>query len=91
MKFSFVPQTFFRIFFFQGQDQDHKQDQDMTMKFIGESYSLHAKDIHGFGVAPQSFCEKHNSVQNQDHSLWISIPDLRCIHRRHPLNFDWIR
>ena len=37
MKFSFVPQTFFRIFF---------QDQDFTMKFIGESYSLYAKDIH---------------------------------------------
>ena len=38
MKFSFVPQTFFRIFFF--------QDQDFTIKFIGESYSLYAKDIH---------------------------------------------
>ena len=40
MKFSFVPQTFFRIFFFQDQDQDS------IMKFIGESYSLYAKDIH---------------------------------------------
>ena len=38
MKFSFVPQTFFKIFFF--------KDQDFTMKFIGESYSLYAKDIH---------------------------------------------
>ena len=38
MKFSFVPQTFFRIFF--------SDDQDFTMKFIGESYSLYAKDIH---------------------------------------------
>ena len=37
MKFSFVPQTLFRIFF---------QDQDFTIKFIGESYSLYAKDIH---------------------------------------------
>ena len=46
MKFSFVPQTFFRIFFFYDQDQDHEQDQDFTMKFIGESYSLYAKDNH---------------------------------------------
>ena len=45
MKFSFVPQTFFRIFFYD-QDQDHKQDQDFTMKFIGESYSLYVKHIH---------------------------------------------
>ena len=47
MKFSFVEQTSFRIFFFfWAQDQDHEQDQDFTMKFIGESYSLYAKDIH---------------------------------------------
>ena len=45
MKVSFVPQTFFRIFF-QDQDQDHEQDQDFTMKFIGEIYSSYAKDIH---------------------------------------------
>ena len=38
IKFSFVTQTFFRIFFF--------QDQDFTMKFIGKSYSLYTKDIH---------------------------------------------
>ena len=37
---------FFSEFFFQDQDQDHEQDQDFTMKFIGESYSLYAKDIH---------------------------------------------
>ena len=46
MKISFVPQNFFQNFFFQDQDQDHKKDQDFTMKFIGESYSLYAKDIH---------------------------------------------
>ena len=38
MKFSFVPQTFFRFFFF--------QDQDFTMKFIGKSYSSYTKDIY---------------------------------------------
>ena len=46
MKFRFVPQTFFRIFFFQGQDQDPEQDQDFTIKFIGKSYFLYTKDIH---------------------------------------------
>ena len=46
MKFSFVPQTFFSIFFFYAQDQDHEQHQDFTMKFIGESYSLYAQDTH---------------------------------------------
>ena len=45
-KFSFVLQNFFRIFFFLYQDQDHEQDQYFTMKFIGKSYSLYAKDIH---------------------------------------------
>ena len=44
MKFSLVRQTFFKMCFFK--DQDHEQDQDFTMKFIGESYSLYAKDIH---------------------------------------------
>ena len=52
MKFSFVPQTLFRIFYF--------QDQDFTMKFIEESYSLYAKDIHQilFGSAKffESYC-----------------------------------
>ena len=28
------------------QDQDHEQDQDFSMKFIGKSYSLYDKDIH---------------------------------------------
>ena len=35
------------------------------MKFIGTSYSLYTKDTK-FGVAPQSFCENQNSVQDQD-------------------------
>ena len=45
MKFSFVTQTFFRIFF-KDQDQDHDQGQDFTMEFIGTGYSLYTKDIH---------------------------------------------
>ena len=43
------------------------------MKFIGESYSLYAKDIHTFGVALQSFCENQNSVQNQDQDHDITL------------------
>ena len=39
MKFSFVPQNFFRFFF---QDQD--QDQDFTIKINNRSYALCFKD-----------------------------------------------
>ena len=39
MKFSLVLQTLFRIFFYD-QDQDHKQDQDFTMKFIGDLFFI---------------------------------------------------
>ena len=38
MKFSSVPQTFLRFFFYD-QDQDHDQDQDFTMRFIEKNYS----------------------------------------------------
>ena len=41
VKFIFVPQTCFRFFF-----QDHDQDQDYTMEFIWKSYSLYTKDTH---------------------------------------------
>ena len=36
------------------------------MKFMGTSYSLYSKISTKFGVAPQSFCENQNSVQDQD-------------------------
>ena len=42
----FCSANFIQNFFFQDQDQDYEQDQDFTMKFIGESYSLYAKVIH---------------------------------------------
>ena len=55
MKFSFVPQTFFGIFFLGS----------------GFYYEIHwnnyiLKIPTKFGVAPQSFCENQNSVQDQD-------------------------
>ena len=58
MKFSFVVQTFVRIFFFSNQYQDYEQDQDFTMKFIGESYSLYAKDIHQIWCRSANFLWK---------------------------------
>ena len=42
------------------------QDQDFTIKFIGESYSSYAKDIHQIWCRSAKFCENPNSVQNQD-------------------------
>ena len=41
MKFSFVPQNFFRFFFL---DQD--QDQDFTIKINNKRYALCFKDTH---------------------------------------------
>ena len=57
MKFSFVSQTFFRIFFL---------GSGFHYKFIGESYSLYAKDIHQIWCRSAKFFENQNSVQNQD-------------------------
>ena len=65
MKFSFVPQTFFRIRFF-------FRIRIMSRLRIAQCNSLQKVIRHmlkisrKFGVAPQSFCENHKSVQNQD-------------------------
>ena len=70
MKFSFVPQTFFRIFFFLDQDQDHEQDQDFTMKFIGESSSLYAKDIHQIWCRSAKFLWKSKFCSESGSGSW---------------------
>ena len=63
IKFSFVTQTFFRIFFF---------FRIMCRIRISLWNSLEKVILYmlkistEFGVAPQSFCENQNSVQNQD-------------------------
>ena len=33
------------------------------------------------GVAPQSFCENQNSVQNQDHDITLDSNTRRTFHR----------
>ena len=58
MKFSFVPQTLFRFFFF----RIRISSQNSLEKVIFYMLKISTK----FGVAPQSFCENQNSVQNQD-------------------------
>ena len=65
MKFSFVPQHFFR-FFFLDQGQDHDQDQDFTEEFIKKVMLYILKIVTKFGVPLQSFCGNQNSSQDQD-------------------------
>ena len=75
MKFSFVPQTFFRIFFFR------IRIRFMTRIRISLCNSLEKVILHilkistKFGVAPQGFCENQNSVQdqNQDHDFTLDF------------------
>ena len=58
MKFSFVPQTFFRIFFFRISISLWNSLEKVILYMLKISTK--------FGVAPQSFCGNQNSVQNQD-------------------------
>ena len=58
MKFSFVPQNFFRFFF---QDQDQDQDQDFTIKINNKSYALCSKDTHQFLCRFAKFLSKSKS------------------------------
>ena len=59
MKFSFVPQNFFRFFF-----QD--QDQDFTIKINNRSYGLCFKDTDQIWYRSAKFFLNHNPVQDQD-------------------------
>ena len=71
MKFSFVPQTFFRIFFFLGSGSRScaGSGSGSLEKVILYMLKISTK----FGVAPQSFCENQNSVQNQDHDITLDF------------------
>ena len=96
MKFSFVPQHFYR-FFFQDQDHDHDQDQDFNIEFIKKSYALNTKDSHKIWCRTTKFFLTIKILVRIRIRitimilLWISIPDLYFIHRRHPPNFVRIR
>ena len=47
------------------------------MKFIGENYSLYAKDIHQIWCRSAKSCENQNSVhdedQDQDHDITLDF------------------
>ena len=72
MKFSFVPQTFFRIFFiFRIRIMCRIR---ISLWNSLEKVILYVLKISTkFDVAPQSFCENQNSVQNQDQDHDITV------------------
>ena len=75
MKFSFVPQTFFRIFSFRIRIMSTIR---ISLWNSLEKVILYMLKISTqFGVAPQSFCENQNSVQNQhqdqDHDITLDF------------------
>ena len=87
MKFSCLPQNFFRFFF-----QDHDQDQDFTIKINNKSYALCFKDTHQvsfrkFFFKIQILFKIRIRIRIMT-LLWISILDLHFIHllNPHPLN-----
>ena len=78
MKFSFVPQTFFRIFFFFWIRIRIICRIRISLWNSLENVILYMLKISTkFGVAPQSFCENQNSVQNQnqdkDHDITLDF------------------
>ena len=66
VKFSFVPQTFFRIFFFRIRIRIMSRIRISLWNSLEKVILYMLKISTKFGVAPQSFCEYQNSVQNQD-------------------------
>ena len=63
-KFSFVPQTFFLIFFFRIRIMTRIRISLWNSLEQGILYIL--KISTKFGVGPKSFCKNQNSVQDQD-------------------------
>ena len=66
MKFSFVLQSFFRIFFFTIRIRIMSRIRISLWNSLEKVILYMLKISTKFVVAPQSFCENHNSVQNQD-------------------------
>ena len=64
MKFSFVPQTFFRIFFFRMKIRIMTRIRISLWNSLEQVIHYILKTSIKFGVAPQSFCENQNSVQS---------------------------
>ena len=66
MKFSFVPQTFFIIFFFRIRISIMCRIRISLWNSSEKGILYVLKISTKFGVAPQSFCGNQNSVQSQD-------------------------
>ena len=84
MKFSFVSQTFFRIFFFLMSIRIMCRIRISLWNSL-EKVILHMLKIsRKFGVAPQSFCDNQNSVQNQDqdqdHDITLDFNTIPTFH-----------
>ena len=59
---------FLNFFFFK---QDHDQDQDFTIKFIGKSYSLYTKDIHEIWCRSAKFLWKSKFCLGSGSGSWF--------------------
>ena len=66
MIFSFVPQNVFRIFFFMIRIRIITRIRISLWNSLEKVILYILKISTKFGVAPQSFCENQNSVQDQD-------------------------
>ena len=86
MKFSFVTQTYFRIFFFRIRIWIMCRIRISLWNSL-EKLILHMLKIsRKIGVAPQSFCENQNSVQNQDQD---QDPDIALDFNTRPTFHTW--
>ena len=73
MKFNFVPQTFFRIFFFRIRIRIMSRIKISLWNSLEKVILYMLKISTKYGVAAQSFCEKLNFVQNQDQDHDITL------------------
>ena len=67
--------SFFRIFFSLGSRSRFHQRKSLT-KVILYMLEISTK----FSVAPQSFCENQNSVQDQDHDITLDFNTRPTLH-----------
>ena len=89
MKFSFVPQSFFRIFFFLGSGF-HYEIHWRKLFFIWWRYPPNLVSLRKVFVKIKILFRLRITIRIMI-LLWILIPHLHFVHRRHPPNFVWIR
>ena len=90
MKFSFVPQTFFRIFFLGSGSGSgfHYEIHWRKFFFICYRYPPNLVSLRKVFVKIENLFRIRIGIMIL---LWISIPHVHFIHRRHPPNFFCIR